>query len=174
MNRHPALPLIFCVAAFCFAFPAARAQTVVNPGFEQELSDWLPRFDFGMSSALAGAARTGAFGLRVTDAHASKGSGLESLAIEAYPGKKYEVSFWARTVSGEGGVAVALRFFDEHGKNLLKKGPSVKFRSSPEWQKFSVTGTAPEFAVAFCIRIQSLAMEMVTADLDDFEVREVP
>lgn len=151
----------------------AGAQTIVNPGFEQELTEWAPRLDYGMSKTVADAAKTGSFGLRVTDTSDTKSSGLESLAVEAEAGKSYEVSFQSRTISGEGGVMVSLRFFDSEGKSLQKKKPTVVVKGSPEWQRFAVKGKAPEGAVAFGIVIQSIALEQVTADFDDFECKVV-
>lgn len=150
-----------------------QAQAVVNGDFEQGLTDWTLRDDRGMSEAMPEAARTGSLGLRITDADPGRGSSAESLAVEAMPGNTYEVSFWARTVSGTGGVQVAVRFFDEKRKSLQKKPRSVVVRPSGQWEQFTVTAKAPENTVAFVVWIHSLNADEVTMDLDDFAVREV-
>lgn len=155
--------------------PSAHAQTIVNPGFEQDLTDWTSRYDRNeMSKAAPEAAHSGKLGLRVTDTDDKAASSLESLAIEATPGQKFQVTFWARTVSGDGSIAVSLRFFDEKTKNLQKKPPSVIFKQTPEWKQFTVTGVAPANSVGFIIVIHSLALETVTADLDDFDCKLLP
>ena len=165
--------LLFFTTIFLLA-PIASAQNVANPGFESELSDWATSFDYEMSHARTEAARTGDFGLRVADASPNQGSGLESLPLEATPGQKYEVTFWARTVEGEGGLTVSLRFFDGSEKRLEKKPPSVLIEKSPTWKQFTVSGTAPEESVGFAIRIESVPLQTVTVDLDDFEARILP
>lgn len=169
-----ACAIFFAPICFVFFSSFAAAQTLVNPGFEQDLNDWAPVSDGGMSAAHHEAAHTGGFGLRVTDGNEKKGSGLESLATEATPGKKYEVSFWAKVVSGQGGIVVSLRFLDEKMRGLMKKSPSVTARPGAGWQKFTLAGTAPENTVALCVRIHSMPVETVTVDLDDFAIRELP
>ncbi|CAN5571055.1 hypothetical protein BH09VER1_BH09VER1_31190 [soil metagenome] len=160
-----------CVA-LCVCEGKAAAQTIVNPGFEQDLTDWTSRFDRNnMSTAVPEAAHSGKLGLRITDDNVKAASSLESLAIEATPGQKFQVTFWARTVAGDGSVAVSLRFFDEKPKNLQKKPPSILFKQTPEWKQFTVTGVAPANSVGFVVVIHSLALETVTADLDDFECK---
>ena len=151
----------------------AQAQAVVNGDFEQGVTDWSLRDDRGMSEPVPEAARTGSLGLRVTDADPGRGSSAESLAVEAIPGNTYEVSFWARTVSGTGWIQVVVRFFDEKRKSLQKKPRSVVVRPSGQWEQFTVTAKAPENAVAFVVWIHSLNVDEVTMDLDDFTVREV-
>lgn len=152
----------------------AGAQTVANSGFEDELLDWEAKFDYGMSRAEPEAARTGSWGLRVTDEDPGKGSGLRSLPIEAVPGQTYEVSFWARRIAGEGNARVSLRFFNDSESLLQKKPPTVTVEDAADWRQFTVKGAAPEEAVGFFILIESVPLEMGTFDLDDFACREVP
>lgn len=172
-----ASPRFFLLGGLALVLLAAlngRAQEIINPGFEKDLTDWLARKDGGMSAAVQVAARSGSYGLRITDNDPGKGSRLESLPIEVVPGRKYEVSFWARTVEGGGGVTVTLGFLDEKQKFLQKKGPLTIARPSAEWQRFTLQARAPDNSVAFVIWIQSLPQETVTMDLDDFEYRELP
>ena len=150
------------------AGPWAWTQEIANPGFEQELSDWTAKADYDMSRTATEAARTGNFGLRVVDEDPSKGSGLQSLPIAASVGKKTQITFWARTISGEGGVRVSLCFLDENFVRIGKNAPSVLVKNSPEWQEFKISGVAPESAAAFYVQISSMPLEMVTADFDDF------
>lgn len=165
--------MMCCLGALCLLAPSVAAQAILNGDFEQGLTDWSLRDDRGMSGAVAEAARSGSVGLRVTDENPEKGSSAESLPVEALPGTTYEVSFWARTISGKGGVQVAVRFFDEKRKSLQKKPKSVTVKPSGEWEQFTIQSKAPERAVAFVIWIHSLNADVVTMDLDDFTVREV-
>lgn len=140
-----------------FLTSLTQAQTIPNAGFENDLTDWASKADYGMSSASPEAARTGVLGLRVTDERPNKGSWLESLAAEVEAGKKYELSFWLKTVSGEGNIEVFSQFFDEAGKRLLKKSPSVIAAPSPEWKRYSLSVTAPTGAVGFIVIVRSTA-----------------
>lgn len=152
----------------------AQAQTIPNAGFENDLTDWTPKADHGMSSGIPEAARTGTMGVRINDERPDKGSWLESLAVEVEAGKKYELSFWLKTVSGEGNIEVSTQFFDEAGKRLLKKSPSVTAAPSAEWKRYSLPVTAPTGAVGFIVIVRSTAAGVTTANLDDFEVKQLP
>ena len=162
------------VALVCFgATDWAGAQTVANAGFEDELLDWEAKFDYDMSRADPEAARTGSWGLRVTDEDPSQGSGLRSLPIEATPGQAFEVSFWARRIAGEGKARVSLRFFNGSESLLQKKPPTVTIPDAADWRLFTVKGVAPADAVGFFILIESVPLEKGTFDFDDFACREV-
>lgn len=174
MHSSPARRLLG--TAFCsliVAASSALSQTLLNPGFEEGLSDWTLRMDRDMSSASAEAAHSGTYGLRIVDQDAQQGSGLLSLTTDAEAGKKYEVSFWFRTVSGDGGVQIALYFVNQDGKPIQKKPPTVVPDRSPEWKRVSLTAVAPEEATGMFIQIHSVNAGIVTADLDDFELKEV-
>ncbi|TXI83116.1 MAG: hypothetical protein E6Q40_11540 [Cupriavidus sp.] len=160
------------LGGFLLATSSAWSQTILNPGFEEGLSDWVPRMDRNMSSASAEAAHTGSFGLRVVDQDEKQGSGLLSLTTDAEAGKKYELSFWYRTTAGEGGVQVALFFVNQDGKPIQKKPPTVMTDKSPEWKRFSISAVAPEETTGMFIQIHSINAGTVTADLDDFELKE--
>lgn len=171
-SRSSCLRAFFLLLFGAWAFVEVHAQTVSNPGFEEDLTDWEASFDYEMSGASAEAARTGKLGLRVVDASPTQGSGLESLPLEVDPGQTIETTFWARRVEGSGTLKVSLRFFDGSGKRLQKQPPSVTVKDTPFWTQFSLTGIAPEEAVAFGIRIESAPLEEGTFDLDDFLVRQ--
>lgn len=177
-RKRPLVRFFFPATFFAgLCLGALRAETaldITNPGFEQELSGWSYQFDYDLSRAVAEAARSGSFGVRITDENPTKGGSLESTPLEAIPGGKYEVFFWARTVSGDGSASVALRFLNGDGKALQKEMPRVIVRQTPEWTRFSVTGRAPEDTAAFSIWIRSSPTEMVTVDFDDLECKEVP
>lgn len=168
-------PAGLCGAAILALSLPAMGQTISNPGFEKDLSDWAAAaYDHDMSQASSEAAHSGKLGLRVKDEDPKYSSSLESLPAEATPGQKYEVTFWARTVAGEGDVAVSLRFCDDKGKALQKKAPKAMVQKAPEWKQYTITGIAPPGTAAFLIWIHTAAPEPVTADLDDFEIKAVP
>lgn len=171
------LPFRFLRSAACcgllLAASPAFSQTLLNPGFEEGLSDWAPRMDRNMSSASAEAAHSGSFGLRIVDQDEKQGSGLLSLATDAEAGKKYEVSFWFRTVSGEDGVQVQLYFVNQDGKPIQKKPPTVVPERSAEWKRVSFSAVAPEETTGMFIQIHSMSAGTVTADMDDFELKEI-
>jgi len=174
--KHPlSVRLLRSVACcgFMLAVSPAFSQTILNPGFEEGLGDWAPRMDRNMSSASAEAAHSGSYGLRIVDQDEKQGSGLLSLTTDAEAGKKYEMSFWFRTVSGEGGVQVALYFVNQDGKPIQKKPPTVVPERSAEWKHVSISAVAPEETTGMFIQIHSMNAGTVTADLDDFELKEV-
>ena len=164
---------LFFLFVFGLLASGGHAQGILNGDFEQGLTDWSVRDDRGMSEARLEAARSGSLGLRITDEDTAKGSSAESLPAEALAGATYEVSFWARTISGSGEVQVAMRFFDEKRKSLQKKPRSITVKPAGEWEQFTIQSKAPEGSVAFVIWIHSLNADVVTMDLDDFTVREV-
>lgn len=165
---------IVLVAVMCFGAAGwAGAQTVANAGFEDELLDWEAKFDYDMSRADPEAARSGSWGLRVTDGDPRQGSGLRSLPIEASPGQAFEVLFWARRIAGEGQARVSLRFFNGNESLLQKKPPTVTVGEAADWRLFTVKGVAPADAVGFFILIESVPLETGTFDFDDFVCREV-
>lgn len=127
-----------------------------------------------MSSAVAEAAHTGTQGLRVSDQSEKAGSSLKSLPLAAEPEKKYELSFWARGVSGSGGVGVYLRFLKDNDKDA-KKAKFVDVSSdSQEWKRYTVVDTAPELANGMQVWVHSFTKDTAVIDFDDFELKEVP
>ncbi len=169
----PSPGAVLCAAFLAFSLPA-MGQTISNPGFEKDLTDWLAIRDSDMSRASAEAAHSGALGLRVKDENPKYNSSLTSLATEATPGQKYEITFWARTLAGEGNVAVSLRFCDEKERPLQKKGPYALVTKTPEWKQYTITGVAPPNSVMLVLWIHSTQVESVTADFDDFTCKVLP
>jgi len=162
------------IAFSLLALASLSAQEISNPGFELELTDWSLRSDRNMSGTTEEAARSGKVGLRVTDEDATAGSGLFSLPVGVTPGTKYELSCWARGVSGAGGVGVYLRFLNENEK-LVKKEKYVAMPCEiKEWKRYSVVDTAPEGAVMAQIWIHSFAKDTPVLDIDDFELKALP
>lgn len=150
------------------------AQEISNPGFELELNDWTLRSDRNMSGTTEEAARSGKVGLRVTDEDTTAGSGLFSLSVGIEPGTKYELSCWARGVSGSGGVGIYLRFLNEQEK-LVKKEKFVAMPSeAKEWKRYTITDTAPEGAVMAQIWIHSFAKDTPVLDIDDIDLKALP
>lgn len=161
-------------ASLFLAFASAGAQEVANGGFEQDLTDWDTRGDRDMTLAIKEAARTGQFGVRVTDESDGQGSSVTSLPMEALPGTQYEVSCWGRGVSGSGGVGVYLRFLNEGGGRVGKDNAVTVPAEVKEWKSYSVKNTAPEGAVSAVIWIHSYAKDTPVVDLDDFSVKILP
>jgi hypothetical protein len=150
------------------------AQEVSNPGFELELNDWTTRSDRNMSATTEEAARSGKVGLRVTDEDATAGSGLYSLPVGITPGTKYELSCWARGVSGSGGVGLYIRFLNDQEK-LVKKEKFVALPAdSKEWKRYSISDTAPEGAAIIQVWIHSFAKDTPVVDIDDVELKAAP
>jgi hypothetical protein len=162
------------LAISCLGLTALGAQEIANPGFELDLTDWATRTDRDMSAAVEAAARSGNAGLRVTDEDPEAGSALFSLPTEVTPGTKYELSCWARGVSGSGRVGLYLRFLNENEK-LVKKEKSVAMScETKEWKRYAVTDTAPEGAVQAQVWIHSFAKDTPVLDIDDIELKALP
>lgn len=153
--------------------PLLKAENFPNPGFEEDLTDWQMRSGQDIAFASPEAARSGASGLKILDEDLRRAVWLESLPAEVLPGKKYELSFWARQLSGDGAVRVTLRFLDEKGKAAQKKDAFLRIDPSSEWKKNVLVAQAPESAVAALVFIQSSQEKAVVADLDDFALREL-
>lgn len=162
------------IAMTILGLATLSAQEISNPGFELELNDWTLRSDRNMSGTTEEAARTGKVGLRVTDEDTTAGSGLFSLPVGITPGTKYELSCWAKGVSGSGGVGLYLRFLNEQEK-LVKKEKFVAMPSEvKEWKRYFVVDTAPEGAVMAQIWIHSFAKDTPVLDIDDIEFKPLP
>lgn len=172
-RRQAGITRLF-LAFSLLGFASLCAQEVANPGFELELTDWWTRSDRNMSRTTEEAARSGRLGLRVTDDNDMAGSGLFSLPVEVTPGTRYELSCWARGVSGSGGVGLSIRFLNDKEK-VLKKAKSVAMPSEVrEWKRYAVLDTAPEGAVQAQIWIHSYAKDKPVLDIDDIEFKAVP
>jgi hypothetical protein len=152
----------------------AHAEEIANPGFEQDLTDWTARGDRNMSATTEEAARSGKIGLRVIDEDTGAGSNLTSLPFGVTPGTKYELSCWARGVSGTGRVGVYFRFLNEKGKPVKKEKVVALPSEVKEWKQYTVVDTAPETAVQAQIWVHSFAKDTPVVDIDDFELKELP
>jgi len=159
--------------ASLLACVTAGAQQIPNGGFEQDLTDWDTGGDRNMSLAVAEAAHSGKFGLRVTDESDRLGSSITSLPTEVVPGARYELGCWSRGVSGTGGVGIYFRFLNENGKALGKDKNITLPADSKEWKRYAVSATAPEGAVSAVVWIHSYAKDMPVVDLDDFELKTI-
>lgn len=149
-----------------------------SSGFENNLNDWIVGTgDGGMSQSVSAAKRSGGFGLRVTDANAGGGSDLLSPKLPTLQGRGYELSFWARTVSGSG-MGVYLRYFDANQAAL----PGQPFPGAhlgipadqTQWRRLTLSHVAPSGAAYVAIWLHSYGANIVTTDLDDLLLREVP
>lgn len=150
-----------------------------NPGFESGGQGWdIPQGDGGMSTVTPQAAYSGAAGLRVTDGSQKQGSSARASQVRVKPGMVYRLSFFARTLQGQG-VGVYLLFYDAKGKRV--KNPDGtdttcevrKTRGENGWQGFCVEAKAPEAAAQLGFWIHSFSHSVVTADFDDFKLEEI-
>lgn len=164
---------IFALILVMAAGLPAYAIEIANPGFEQELGEWVLNRDNGMTTVLPEAARTGKLGLRVTDKDPKQGSGAISLEMSVEPGSKYKLSAWGRGVDGTGGVGLYLRFLDDRGKPVAKPKAVVVPSSAREWTQYTLEAVAPEGATAVDVWIHSLASDMPVVDIDDLELTMV-
>lgn len=171
--------IAFLISMFVVGFSVSKAAfDLRHPGFEGSWQNgWaVSGSDGGMSTVQAAASRSGAVGLRVTDASTSAGSNLYSTPHPARSGKKYTVRFWWRAVSGSG-VAVYLVFYDNQGNSLnssaLGNENFVSLASTTTfWSPQMLTATAPANATSVRIRVHSFNGSLVVADLDDFSLHE--
>ena len=150
-----------------------HADEIANPGFEQELAEWVLNLDYGMTTVSPEAARTGKLGLRITDTSPKQGSSATSLEMSVEPGAKYKLSAWGRGIDGTGGVGLYLRFLDDRGKTIAKPKAVVVPSSAREWTQYTLEAVAPEGAAAMDVWIHSLAADMPVVDIDDLELTVV-
>lgn len=154
---------------------AGQAVSLPDPGFEEGLSRWtVPAEDAGMSEASAEAARTGKFGLKVTDGSEAAGSSVFSRRLPAKAGEGYELAFHARVTAG-GGVGVYLIFYDKDDKRIDPADRFVRsLRGTSGWRRHVLHAIAPENATKMAVWIHSYGQAKVTAHFDDFALRGVP
>ncbi len=150
--------------------------TLSNPGFESGLAGWISREDKTLMSIVTPeAARTGRFGLRVTDESGTAGADLATRQMPVEPGRAYCFSVYARVVSGSG-VAAYLRFFDAKGRHLnpWPQATDLAHIQSPDWREYTVTAVPPEGAKVMDAWIHSYNGAKVVADFDDVSMTSFP
>lgn len=153
-----------------------RKVTLRNSGFEDGIGYWSNGGDDEMSQPDSDAAYRGSFGLRVIDQTETRGSSLLSKPFRVKPGEEYEVTFWARSISGKG-VAVYLRFRDKD-KTLLNSNVlgnellTVIPEGATGWKKYKVEGVAPLDAQKGEVWIHSFVKSKASADIDEISVME--
>lgn len=150
---------------------------LANAGFESgSLSDWILTEDLATSKStfntvISTDAHTGTRCLLVTDTDATWGSTLATAHWPVVPGKTYKTSFWAKMVSGTGGISVYIRYFDASGARLLGSDTSVAVpAAATSWAQYNLTSaTAPANAVTAEVWIHSYASNnSVNCKFDDF------
>ena len=167
---------MFCLAAVSAGILHAQSLTLPNAGFEAGMAEWKAG-DQGMSAIIPEAARTGGFGLRVTDTTDRAGSSLRSASMPVTAGKSYVVNFWGRVRDGESAVAVYQQYFDAKGRNLTAQGAGEFLLAIPDttnaWRAFALYGKAPTGAATLTVWIHSFNGAKGSADLDDFSVAQL-
>lgn len=111
--------------------------------------------------------------LRVTDTKTDAGSALYSRRFQVKPGSEQTLTCRARSLNGEKGLALYLRYLDPSGKSLSLEGKNetmVTIDGKRDWNPWILKGRAPEGAVAVDIWIHSLNKATPTAEVDDLEL----
>jgi hypothetical protein len=162
----------FCLTVLTAGALRASSLEIQNAGFEAGGAGWTIN-DQGMSAVVPEAARTGRFGLRVTDDSAEHGSSCRSTPVSVTAGKCYTLSFWGRARSGNG-VNVYQQYFDASGRQLttLRNGEFLQAipGEARDWQAFTLHGQAPANAAELVVWIHSFNPTRGSADLDDFSL----
>lgn len=160
--------------ASCATVSAQTKVPLKNSGFEEGPAGW-SLVDNGMTKIAPEAARNDSrFGMRITDDDDKNGSSAYSVSITVSPGVKYEVTFWARYLRGNG-AAVNLVFYDADKKILntameRNENITVISKGSTEWNQFKVEGVAPAEAATLRIWIHSFYAAKPVVEIDDIEL----
>lgn len=167
------LAVLVCISCVCHAND--DFVTIRNAGFEDGFAHWNRAGDGGMSLVMQEAARTGAFGLRVSDESETSGSSLVSERFPVKGGLMYQLRFYSRMISGKG-IAVYLRFYKD-GEKIDQHAREVG--EAEEWRPRTLEVVAPEGSDEADIWIHSYNKALVKADFDDFavigrEMKEAP
>jgi hypothetical protein len=144
-----------------------------NRDFETgDLSYWNNSGDNRMSSVTEAAAYSGNYGLQVLDTSTSAGSSLISLGSPAAAGVQFQLTFWAKIVSGTGGMGAYVQFLSGSGGILNSYEVPVP-STTTSWTRFQQTFTAPVNAATVRIWVSSSVAGTVTAEFDDFLLSQV-
>jgi hypothetical protein len=182
MKRIPLPVGLFLGAVVCASQVWANNPIVLpNPGFEEGTRGWVPGVEdvAGKLSQLSPeAARTGKFGLRVTQPEGGPGSWYQSVPVAVEPAKTYRLQFWARTIK-DSGIGVWVQFFDADEQVIKlpnRAQVAVQVNSdSREWTEYHLDVTLPPGAVTLTYTVHAYSKREVKADFDDFSlVASVP
>lgn len=147
------------------------AHAIANNGFEGGLAFWTTSGDGGMSAAVTNAAKSGSYGLRVTDASTTLGSSVASAKFPVQPGWTYQLRYWGRQLSGNG-MGTYLEFYNASNgyvTNALKQLSAVS-----DWREQALRATAPAGAATVRAWLHSYSGSIVTADFDNLVLSEIP
>lgn len=157
--------------------PAAQAQAVVviNSDFEDGTTQgWAPRADETVAVTAAGA-RSGAFGLTVTDRTRTwEGPTLNLLGI-AETGVRYDFSVWVRLATGE--AATQLRMSVERqwqGDANFEQVVGDTTVTDGGWVRLAGSYTLAHQVDFFTVYIESASSDSVSFHIDDFAMSHEP
>jgi|GEM_PF-764289 len=154
-----------------FAF-GELANDIANPGFEYGLEGWDIAGDNTMSSATAGAAYSGSYGLHVDDPSTTLGSSCASRKFNVTPGLTYQTRFWSRITAGSG-IGIYLQFYDS--SNVALQPPTLlEVPVNTEWTENLYRAVAPATAATVRVWVHSYSGAVVTADFDNFTFLALP
>ena len=154
-----------------FAF-GELANDIANPGFEYGLEGWDLAGDGTMSSATAGAAYSGSYGLHVEDPSTTAGSSCASRKFVVTPGQTYQTRFWSRITNGSG-IGVYLQFLDSTN-TALQPPTLLEVPVNSSWTENLYRAVAPANAATVRVWIHSYYAATVTADFDNFTFLALP
>ncbi len=151
---------------------------LLDGGFEESGKGWTqPKLQTTGVAFLKEAAKTGEKGLRVTDGDAATDIQVTAPPVPAEPGRKYRVAFSGRNVDGGRGLNVFIRFLDKDGKHIiLPEGHRYHFMITEEhreWGRFEFDGVSPAGTAFAEVYIRTNKIAVITADIDDVEIRQV-
>ncbi|HAI13297.1 MAG TPA: polysaccharide deacetylase [Phycisphaerales bacterium] len=155
----------------------AADNVLPNPGFEEGIKDW--SIGEGDSLVTEEAARTGKYGLRVTNnGMKAKGSNASSARFEVTPGLEFSMTFWARADDTSAGIY--FMYLNEKGRMVsdpdVRGGlPMIRIKSNDkQWHEYTLKATAPKVASKVMIWVHTFSSATCVIDLDDFVVSGFP
>lgn len=166
-----------CLVAACWTLWAAEPQNLVaNPSFEEtpgeKLVAW--RISDSMSRRVDDRAATGAHSLLIEDTSRKDGSNVSSTRIKVEGGQAYTIRAESFAVSGKG-LGLYVRCYDAAGKYIRVSDTVAQRMLSTRrrrWKSNAFALTLPDNCTHIEIWLHSYSGSIVTAYVDDLEVRK--
>lgn len=160
------------------AAPASAADSVVNPGFEDTVTNGvIPGWDRLYAAQADGfqvtgsTVHSGAQALSMDDTSNTTSMGLIGNPVSVTAGKTYDFGAWVRV--DQGVPSIVVYFYDGSGARL-GTAPSLRINVAPgQWSSQVVTSAAPAGAVQARIILYSSTMDVTKATWDDVSYSQV-
>jgi len=174
---HPLRLAAVLLGLAVFSLRAQDTNVLPNPGFEEETAAW--QVGEGDSLVTADAARTGKFGLRISnDRTKARGCNASSATFVVKAGQEITLTFWARSDST--GAGVYLMYVSDKGRMVNDPGTKgglpmtgLKY-DDKEWHEYTVKATVPAIAYGVRIWAHTFSSAQCVVDLDDFQITGLP